>query len=83
MAATLGGGVCAPGDVKPALSPGITLGWYGRGVWAAGAFPGALYGSHYGLALVPRGSAARWQGCLRPFMAAGAFTGLPLGGSGA
>ncbi|MFD3330197.1 prepilin peptidase [Streptomyces sp. NPDC058701] len=72
------------GDVKLALSLGVALGWYGWGVWAAGAFLGFLYGALYGLALVLRGSATRKQGfAFGPFMAAGALTGLLLGGFGA
>ncbi|MEV6687501.1 A24 family peptidase [Streptomyces sp. NPDC051130] len=72
------------GDVKLALSLGVALGWYGWGVWIAGAFLGFLYGAVYGLALVLRG-----RGGLKaaipfgPFMAAGAFTGMLLGGFGA
>ncbi|MGW7103782.1 prepilin peptidase [Streptomyces sp. NPDC054883] len=72
------------GDVKLALSLGVALGWYGWGVWIAGAFLGFLYGAGYGLALALRG-----RGGLRtafpfgPFMAAGALTGLLLGGFGA
>lgn len=72
------------GDVKLALSLGVALGWYGWGVWAAGAFLGFLYGALYGLALVLRGSTTRKQGfAFGPFMAAGALTGLLLGGFGA
>ncbi|MFF8259199.1 prepilin peptidase [Streptomyces virginiae] len=72
------------GDVKLALSLGVALGWYGWGVWATGAFLGLLYGSLYGLALLLRGSATREQGfAFGPFMAAGALTGVLLGGFGA
>ncbi|WP_046775909.1 prepilin peptidase [Streptomyces yangpuensis] len=72
------------GDVKLALSLGVALGWYGWGVWAAGAFLGLLYGSLYGLTLLLRGSATRDQGfAFGPFMAAGALTGVLLGGFGA
>ncbi|MET9570744.1 prepilin peptidase [Streptomyces virginiae] len=72
------------GDVKLALSLGVALGWYGWGVWAAGAFLGLLYGSLYGLTLLLRGSATREQGfAFGPFMAAGALTGVLLGGFGA
>ncbi|MFJ6779736.1 prepilin peptidase [Streptomyces yangpuensis] len=72
------------GDVKLALSLGVALGWYGWGVWASGAFLGLLYGSLYGLALLLRGSATRDQGfAFGPFMAAGALTGVLLGGFGA
>ncbi|MFI5616544.1 prepilin peptidase [Streptomyces sp. NPDC051567] len=72
------------GDVKLALALGVTLGWYGWGVWAAGAFLGFLYGSLYGLALVLRGPGGRKQGfAFGPFMAAGALTGVLLGAFGA
>ncbi|MFE5535272.1 prepilin peptidase [Streptomyces sp. NPDC056492] len=72
------------GDVKLALALGVTLGWYGWGVWAAGAFLGFLYGALYGLALVLRGSAGRRTAFpFGPFMAAGALTGVLLGGFGA
>ncbi|MGW7440254.1 prepilin peptidase [Streptomyces sp. NPDC054849] len=72
------------GDVKLALSLGVALGWYGWGVWAVGAFLGLLYGALYGLALVLRSPESRRQGfAFGPFMAAGAFTGVLLGGFGA
>ncbi|MFF4097921.1 prepilin peptidase [Streptomyces sp. NPDC001903] len=72
------------GDVKLALALGVTLGWYGWGVWAVGAFLGFLYGALYGLALVLRGSAGRRTAFpFGPFMAAGALTGVLLGGFGA
>ncbi|MFI6145144.1 A24 family peptidase [Streptomyces sp. NPDC051109] len=72
------------GDVKLALALGVTLGWYGWGVWAAGAFLGFLYGAVYGLALVLRGRAGRRTAFpFGPFMAAGALTAVLLGGFGA
>ncbi|MFE9477838.1 prepilin peptidase [Streptomyces spororaveus] len=72
------------GDVKLALSLGVALGWYGWGVWAAGAFLGLLYGALYGLALLLRAPDKRNQGyAFGPFMAAGALTGVLLGGFGA
>ncbi|WP_406366319.1 prepilin peptidase [Streptomyces sp. NBC_01546] len=72
------------GDVKLALPLGVALGWYGWGVWAFGAFLGFLYGALYGLFLVLRGSATRQDGfAFGPFMAAGALTGVLLGGFGA
>ncbi|MFJ3926658.1 prepilin peptidase [Streptomyces sp. NPDC090022] len=72
------------GDVKLALALGVALGWYGWGVWAAGAFLGLLYGALYGLGLVLRGRAGRGTGfAFGPYMAAGAFTGVLLGGFGA
>ncbi|WP_411105665.1 prepilin peptidase [Streptomyces sp. cmx-4-9] len=72
------------GDVKLALSLGVALGWYGWGVWAAGAFLGFVYGSCYGLGLALKGPEARRQPfAFGPFMAAGALTGVLLGGFGA
>ncbi|MER7463794.1 A24 family peptidase [Streptomyces sp. NPDC097981] len=72
------------GDVKLALALGVPLGWYGWGVWAAGAFLGFLYGALYGLALVLQGrGGARKAFAFGPFMAAGALTGVLLGGFGA
>ncbi|MGW0390307.1 prepilin peptidase [Streptomyces sp. NPDC003042] len=74
----------ARGDVKLALPLGVALGWYGWGVWMAGAFLGFLYGAVYGLALVLRGRATSRTGfAFGPFMAAGTLTGLLLGGFGA
>ncbi|MFA7765052.1 prepilin peptidase [Streptomyces sp. NRRL S-448] len=72
------------GDVKLALSLGVALGWYGWGVWSAGAFLGLLYGALYGLILLLRGPDERNQGyAFGPFMAAGTLTGVLLGGFGA
>ncbi|WP_329197889.1 MULTISPECIES: A24 family peptidase [unclassified Streptomyces] len=72
------------GDVKLALSLGVALGWYGWGVWIAGAFLGFLYGAAYGLALVLRGRGGPGAAFpFGPFMAAGALTGMLLGGFGA
>ncbi|MEV7545979.1 prepilin peptidase [Streptomyces sp. NPDC089915] len=72
------------GDVKLALPLGVALGWYGWGVWAAGAFLGLLYGALYGLALLLTSRATRKDGfAFGPFMAAGALTGVLLGGFGA
>ncbi|MDX2389756.1 MULTISPECIES: A24 family peptidase [unclassified Streptomyces] len=72
------------GDVKLALPLGVALGWYGWGVWTAGAFLGFLYGALYGLGLLLSGRATRKQGfAFGPFMAAGALTGVLLGGFGA
>ncbi|MFE6841408.1 prepilin peptidase [Streptomyces sp. NPDC057686] len=72
------------GDVKLALALGVILGWYGWGVWAVGAFLGFLYGALYGLALVLRGPGGRRTAfAFGPFMAAGALTGVLLGGFGA
>ncbi|MDJ0384167.1 A24 family peptidase [Streptomyces sp. G-G2] len=72
------------GDVKLALPLGVALGWYGWGVWMAGAFLGFLYGAVYGLGLVLRGRASgRDAFPFGPFMVAGALTGMFLGGLGA
>ncbi|MFE2330281.1 prepilin peptidase, partial [Streptomyces sp. NPDC059385] len=72
------------GDVKLALSLGVALGWYGWGVWTAGAFLGFLYGALYGLPQALKGPEARKRGfAFGPFMAAGALTGVLLGGFGA
>ncbi|MFF2195321.1 prepilin peptidase [Streptomyces sp. NPDC058157] len=72
------------GDVKLALPLGVALGWYGWGVWAAGAFLGLLYGALYGLAALLTSRATRGTGfAFGPFMAAGALTGVLLGGFGA
>ncbi|WP_374103596.1 prepilin peptidase [Streptomyces sp. ISL-86] len=72
------------GDVKLALALGVALGWYGWGVWAVGAFLGFAYGAMYGLGLVLRGPGGHKQAFpFGPFMAAGALTGVLLGGFGA
>ncbi|MFI5669254.1 prepilin peptidase [Streptomyces sp. NPDC051704] len=72
------------GDVKLALALGVTLGWYGWGVWALGAFLGFLYGALYGLALVLRGPGGRRTAFpFGPFMTAGALTAVLLAGFGA
>ncbi|MFJ1863446.1 prepilin peptidase [Streptomyces sp. NPDC088097] len=72
------------GDVKLALALGVALGWYGWGVWMAGAFLGLAYGALYGLGLVVRGRASGGTGfAFGPFMAAGALSGVLLGGFGA
>ncbi|MBO0512106.1 prepilin peptidase [Streptomyces beijiangensis] len=72
------------GDVKLATSLGLALGWYGWGVLMLGALAGFVYGSLYGLSLVLRGRATRKTALpFGPFMVAGAFTGLLLGGFGA
>ncbi|MGW1765742.1 prepilin peptidase [Streptomyces sp. NPDC002073] len=72
------------GDVKLALPLGVALGWYGWGVWLVGVFLGFLYGTLYGLALAVRGRGGRRTAlAFGPFMAAGAFTGVLLGGLGA
>ncbi|MFJ3202092.1 prepilin peptidase [Streptomyces sp. NPDC086989] len=72
------------GDVKLALALGVILGWYGWGVWAAGAFLGFLYGALYGLGLVLKGpGGGQTAFAFGPFMAAGALTGVLLAGFGA
>ncbi|NBM17317.1 prepilin peptidase [Streptomyces sp. GC420] len=69
------------GDVKLAVTLGVALGWYGWGVLFTGAFAGFLYGAVYGFALLVRGRAGRRTAMpFGPFMIAGAFTGLLLGG---
>jgi leader peptidase (prepilin peptidase)/N-methyltransferase len=72
------------GDVKLAIALGVTLGWYGWGVLLMGAFAGFLYGGLYGSALLLLGRARRGTAMpFGPFMIAGAFSGLLLGGLGA
>ncbi|MEV8567005.1 A24 family peptidase [Streptomyces sp. NPDC051322] len=72
------------GDVKLAAGLGIALGWYGWGVLLLGAFAGFLYGGVYGVGLMLRGRAGRKTAMpFGPFMAAGALTGVLLGGFGA
>ncbi|MFG2294862.1 prepilin peptidase [Streptomyces sp. NPDC048603] len=72
------------GDVKLALALGVALGWYGWGVWAAGAFLGFLYGALHGLALLlARRAGARTAFPFGPAMTAGALTGVLMGGLGA
>ncbi|MFK0254430.1 prepilin peptidase [Streptomyces sp. NPDC090445] len=72
------------GDVKLALALGVALGWYGWGVWLFGAFLGFLYGAVYGLGVALRSPNGRKQAFpFGPFMAAGALTGVLLGGFGA
>ncbi|GGT52501.1 prepilin peptidase [Streptomyces purpureus] len=68
------------GDVKLALSLGVTLGWYGWSILFLGAFAGFLFGSLYGLTLVLLRRAGRKSAIpFGPFMIAGAFAGLLLG----
>ncbi|MFF4577469.1 prepilin peptidase [Streptomyces sp. NPDC001389] len=72
------------GDVKLALPLGVALGWYGWGVWVAGAFLGLLYGAVYGLGALLTSRATRKTGfAFGPFMAAGTLSGVLLGGFGA
>lgn len=72
------------GDVKLAAALGVALGWYGWGILLLGAFAGFLYGGVYGVGLMLRGRAGRKTAMpFGPFMVAGAFTGLLLGGFGA
>jgi leader peptidase (prepilin peptidase)/N-methyltransferase len=69
------------GDVKLALALGVALGWYGWGVLFTGAFAGFLYAAGYGFVLFLLGRAGRKTAMpFGPFMVAGAFTGLLLGG---
>ncbi|WP_405777707.1 prepilin peptidase [Streptomyces sp. NBC_00859] len=72
------------GDVKLAAGLGVALGWYGWGVLLLGTFAGFVYGALYGVGLILRGRAGRKSSMpFGPFMVAGAFTGLLLGGFGA
>ncbi|GAA3374966.1 A24 family peptidase [Streptomyces sannanensis] len=72
------------GDVKLAIGLGVALGWYGWGVLMPGALAGFVYGAGYGFVLVLRGRAGRRTAMpFGPFMVAGAFTGMLLGGLGA
>ncbi|MGA5130516.1 prepilin peptidase [Streptomyces olivoreticuli] len=70
------------GDVKLAVGLGCALGWYGWQVLLLGAFAGLLLGSLYGTALLLTRRAARGTAlALGPFMLAGAWLGLLLGGA--
>ncbi|MCX5142571.1 A24 family peptidase [Streptomyces sp. NBC_00338] len=69
------------GDVKLALSLGVTLGWYGWPVVFVGGFAGFLFGAVYGLGLVALRRAGRKTGIpFGPFMIAGALLGILFGG---
>ncbi|MCF3962461.1 prepilin peptidase, partial [Streptomyces fuscigenes] len=69
------------GDVKLALPLGCVLGWYGWPVLFAGAFLGFLAGALYGLGLMVLRGAGRGTAIpFGPFMIAGAWAGLLLGG---
>ncbi|HEX5569270.1 MAG TPA: A24 family peptidase [Streptomyces sp.] len=69
------------GDVKLAIPLGVALGWYGWGVLLVGAFTGFLLGAVYGMSLVVARRASRGTVMpFGPFMLAGAFVGLLLGG---
>uniref|UniRef100_A0AAU2V400 A24 family peptidase n=1 Tax=Streptomyces sp. NBC_00003 TaxID=2903608 RepID=A0AAU2V400_9ACTN len=71
------------GDVKLALGLGLALGWYGWAVLMAGALLGLVLGAVYGIGLVVFRRASRTTAFpLGPFMIAGAFGGLLLGGHG-
>jgi leader peptidase (prepilin peptidase)/N-methyltransferase len=72
------------GDVKLALAIGVVLGWYGWPVLFTGALAGFLLGALYGVALmVTRRGGRRTAIPFGPFMLAGAWAGLVLGGLGA
>ena len=69
------------GDVKLAVSLGVTLGWYGWPVLCVGAFAGFLLGSLYGLGLMLLRRAGRKSAIpFGPFMITGALLGILLGG---
>jgi len=69
------------GDVKLAVPLGVVLGWYGWGTLLTGAFAGFLFGAVYGMSLVAVRRAGRKEAMpFGPFMAAGAFAGVLLGG---
>lgn len=69
------------GDVKLAVSLGVTLGWYGWPVLCVGAFAGFLLGSLYGLGLMLLRRAGRKSAIpFGPFMITGALLGIVLGG---
>ncbi|MGW1071407.1 prepilin peptidase [Streptomyces sp. NPDC002537] len=70
------------GDVKLAVGLGCALGWYGWQVLFLGAFAGLLLGSLYGAGLLLTRRAGRGAAlAFGPFMIAGAWLGLLLGGS--
>lgn len=69
------------GDVKLALGVGAVLGWYGWPTVMLGTFAGFLSGALYGGALVAARRAGRGTAIpFGPFLIAGAFVGLLLGG---
>ncbi|WP_053728854.1 prepilin peptidase [Streptomyces sp. WM6378] len=69
------------GDAKLALGLGAALGWYGWPVLFAGALLGLVLGAVYGGGLLVLRRANRKAAFpLGPFMIAGAFGGLLLGG---
>ncbi|MEU8953835.1 A24 family peptidase [Streptomyces sp. NPDC048518] len=69
------------GDVKLALALGAVLGWYGWGVLLLGTFAGFLLAALYGAGLVIARRAGRKTAIpFGPFLIAGAFVGLLLGG---
>ncbi|RLU80857.1 prepilin peptidase [Streptomyces griseocarneus] len=70
------------GDVKLAIGLGCALGWYGWQVLLLGAFAGLLLGSLHGAALLLiRRAGRRTAVAFGPFMIAGAWLGLLLGGA--
>ncbi|WP_130796379.1 prepilin peptidase [Streptomyces otsuchiensis] len=69
------------GDVKLSLAIGIVLGWYGWGVLVVGVFSGFLFAAVFALYLVAlRGAGRGTAFSMGPFLAAGALTGVVLGG---
>ncbi|MFF4187920.1 prepilin peptidase [Streptomyces sp. NPDC001691] len=71
------------GDAKLALGLGAALGWYGPPVLLAGALLGLGLGALYGLGLLVLRRAGRATAIpYGPFLLAGAFGGLLIGGLG-
>ncbi|GAA0579774.1 prepilin peptidase [Streptomyces crystallinus] len=69
------------GDVKLAVGLGVALGWYGWGILFTGAFAGFAAGGAYGLGLILARRAGRRAAIpFGPFMIAGSYLGLLLGG---
>ncbi|MFD7236139.1 prepilin peptidase [Streptomyces syringium] len=70
------------GDAKLAVGLGCVLGWYGWAVLFLGAFAGLLLGSLYGVALLVTRRARRGEAlAFGPFMIAGAWLGVLIGGA--
>ncbi|MFJ6695801.1 prepilin peptidase [Streptomyces sp. NPDC091272] len=71
------------GDVKLALAIGVVLGWYGWPALFLGASAGFVLGALYGVGLmVTRRGGRKTAIPFGPFMIAGAWVGLVLGGAG-
>lgn len=70
------------GDVKLALGLGVALGWYGWPLLFAGAMAGFVLGALYGVGLMVTRRGGRGTAIpFGPFMIAGAWLGLVLGGA--